>query len=156
MSAVDISEGALEVAASQNFKEEISSTGAQKPMFLKADVLQEPEKCPEVSSAGKFDIIVSNPPYVMHSEKASMRTNVLNHEPHLALFVPDEDPLKFYRAVARWAAVLLKDDGTGIVEINEALGKETAELFREAGFDNAEIIKDLNEKDRFVRFSKYL
>jgi release factor glutamine methyltransferase len=101
----------------------------------------------------KYDIIVSNPPYVMDSEKALMRANVLDHEPHLALFVPDEDPLKFYKALALHASRLLKDDGFGIVEINEALGSETAELFAQAGF-RAEVVKDLFEKDRFVKFSR--
>ena len=150
VTAVDISDGALEVASSQDFSEEISRTGAVKPIFIKADVLRGPEECAEL----KFDIIVSNPPYVMDSEKTLMRTNVLDHEPHLALFVPDDDPLKFYRAVADWSVKLLKDEGVGIVEINEALGKETAEVFLSSGFRSVEIVRDLHEKDRFVRFKK--
>ena len=149
VTAVDISDGALEVAGSQDFVEEMDRTGAVRPQFVKADVLQGPHGAME---GQKFDIIVSNPPYVMDSEKARMRANVLEHEPHLALFVPDEDPLIFYRAVAGWAIELLSDDGVGMVEINEALGKETAELFLQAGFTNVEIVKDLHEKDRFVRF----
>lgn len=149
VTAVDISDGALEVAGSQDFVEEMDRTGAVRPQFVKADVLQGPHGAME---GQKFDIIVSNPPYVMDSEKAQMRANVLEHEPHLALFVPDEDPLIFYRAVAGWAIELLSDDGVGMVEINEALGKETAELFLQAGFTNVEIVKDLHEKDRFVRF----
>jgi release factor glutamine methyltransferase len=83
-----------------------------------------------------------------------MRTNVLDHEPHLALFVPDDDPLKFYRAVAWWAVELLAEDGVAMVEINEALGKETARVFIDAGFSQVEIVKDLHDKDRFVRFSR--
>ena len=150
VTAVDISDGALEVAGSQDFVEEMDRTGAVRPQFVKADVLQGPHGAME---GQKFDIIVSNPPYVMDSEKARMRANVLEHEPLLALFVPDEDPLIFYRAVAGWAIELLSDDGVGMVEINEALGKETAELFLQAGFTNVEIVKDLHEKDRFVRFS---
>lgn len=149
VTAVDISDGALEVAGSQDFVEEMDRTGAVRPQFVKADVLQGPHGAME---GQKFDIIVSNPPYVMDSEKAQMRANVLEHEPHLALFVPDEDPLIFYRAVAGWAIELLSDDGVGMVEINEALGKETAELLLQAGFTNVEIVKDLHEKDRFVRF----
>ena len=152
VTAVDISDEALSVASSQDFTEEIASTGAVRPQFIKADVLQGPESSP--IRGRQFDIIVSNPPYVMDSEKALMRTNVLDHEPHLALFVPDDDPLKFYKAIALWALVLLKDGGTGIVEINEALGKETAQVFVEAGLNNVEILKDLHEKDRFVRFTK--
>jgi release factor glutamine methyltransferase len=101
----------------------------------------------------KYDIIVSNPPYVMDSEKTLMRTNVLDHEPHLALFVPDEDALKFYKAIALHASGLLKEDGFGIVEINEALGSQTAELFAQVGF-RTEVVKDLFEKDRFVKFSR--
>lgn len=148
VTAVDISEGALEVASRQDFSEEISRTGAAEPSFVKADALDEP-----VSESGMYDVIVSNPPYVMDSEKALMRSNVLDHEPHLALFVPDDDPLLFYRAVARWAQKLLKPDGAGIVEINEALGPETEDVFRSAGFKDVRTIKDLNEKDRFVMFS---
>ena len=147
--AVDISDGALSVAAMQDFADEMSLSKALRPTFIKADVLQAPD-----AALGQFDMIVSNPPYVMDSEKALMRKNVLEHEPHLALFVPDEDPLKFYRAVASWAALLLNPDGSGIVEINEALGQETAEVFREAGFSKAEVLKDLSERDRFVRFSR--
>ena len=149
VTAVDISEGALEVASRQDFSEEISRTGAAEPSFVKADVLDEP-----VSESGMYDVIVSNPPYVMDKEKALMRPNVLEHEPHLALFVPDEDPLLFYRAVAVWASELLKPEGYGIVEINKALGPETAEVFLSTGFHNVRIIKDLSERDRFVSFVK--
>ena len=154
VTAVDISDGALAVAYSQNFSDEMSRTGALKPVFIKADVLQGPENCTELSETEKFDIIVSNPPYVMDSEKSLMRSNVLDHEPHLALFVPDDDPLIFYRAVAQWAKALLADEGEGMVEINEALGKETAEIYKAVGFEYTEIVQDLHEKDRFVRFSK--
>ena len=87
----------------------------------------------------------------MDKEKALMRANVLEHEPHLALFVPDEDPLLFYRALARHSLRLLAENGVGMVEINEALGEETADVFRAAGF-SAEVVKDLSDKDRFVRF----
>ena len=149
VTAVDISDGALAVAVSQDFAEEMSCFGAKAPRFVKADILQSPEDC-----FGCYDIIVSNPPYVMESEKALMRRNVLEHEPHLALFVPDEDPLRFYRAVASWAVSLLAPKGFGVVEINEALGEDTAEVFRKAGFCNVEVLKDFSGKDRFVRFSR--
>lgn len=156
VTAVDISEGALSVASSQDFAQEMRSSGAQKPTFLKADVLKGPQACVGLvrPASGKFDIIVSNPPYVMESEKSAMRSNVLDHEPHLALFVPDDDPLKFYRAVALWAKELLAEEGTGMVEINEALGQETREVFTEMGFGYTEIVRDLHGKDRFVSFSK--
>ncbi len=146
--AVDISDGALETAASQRLEEE------EKVRFHKADVLKDP--APEMFAEESYDIILSNPPYVMDSEKALMRTNVLDHEPHLALFVSDDDPLIFYRAVARWAARLLKVGGYGLVEINEALGEQTAEVFRLAGFSGVRVIKDLSERDRFVEFTRIL
>ena len=141
--AVDISDGALAVAVSQLFDSD------NAPKFIKADVLAGP-----VEGLGTFDMILSNPPYVMDSEKALMRKNVLDHEPWLALFVSDEDPLVFYRAVAAWAQHLLKPDGIGIVEINEALGPETAAVFSQAGFADASVICDLSDRPRFVRFSR--
>ena len=154
VTAVDISDGALAVASTQDFSQEMALTGSSAPTFVKADVLKSPaDSGYDFLQNGKYDIIVSNPPYVMDSEKFQMRANVLDHEPHLALFVPDQDPLIFYRAVARWASELLSDNGVGMVEINEALGQETAELFRNAGFSHAEVVKDLHEKDRFVLFS---
>ncbi len=82
-----------------------------------------------------------------------MRPNVLNFEPALALFAPDEDPLVFYRAVARWSRALLAPGGTGIVEINELLGPETRDIFLESGFENVRILKDFSEKNRFVVYS---
>lgn len=147
VTAVDISEGALEVASSQDFSEEIAQTGAAAPKFVKADILKD-----SLGIQGKFDMIVSNPPYVCDSEKTLMRPNVLEHEPHLALFVSDSDPLLFYRAVAAHAVKHLSEGGCGIVEINEAFGEQTAEVFRQAGF-SAFVQKDLYDKDRFVSFS---
>ncbi len=149
--AVDISDDALKVAGSQDFAHEMAQTGASSPRFFKADVLGD---IPSGFIPSSFDIVVSNPPYVMDSEKSLMRTNVLDHEPHLALFVPDNDPLLFYRAVARWSSRLLSPNGFGIVEINEALGQETADVFRTAGFSQVDILADLNDRDRFVRFSR--
>jgi release factor glutamine methyltransferase len=143
VTAVDISDGALAVAAGQKFECD------NAPKFIKADVLAGP-----VEGLGTFDMILSNPPYVMDSEKALMRRNVLDHEPWLALFVSDDDPLVFYRAVAAWARRLLKPDGIGIVEINEALGPETAAVFSQAGFADASVIRDLSDRHRFVRFSR--
>ena len=143
VTAVDISDGALAVASGQKFECDAP------PKFIKADVLAGP-----VEGLGSFDMILSNPPYVMDSEMALMRRNVLDHEPWLALFVSDDDPLIFYRAVAAWAQQLLKSDGIGIVEINEALGHETAAVFSQAGFADASVICDLSDRPRFVRFSR--
>ncbi len=149
--AVDVSDGALAVADGQSFEDEMGCTHALKPLFMKADVLSDPSAL-NGNEPESFDILVSNPPYVMDSEKALMRSNVLEHEPHLALFVPDSDPLVFYRAISDWAAYYLKPGGYAIVEINEALGRETADIYRLAGFSDIRIIRDLNDKDRFVSF----
>ena len=140
VTAVDISDGALAVASGQKFECDVL------PKFIKADVLAGP-----VEGLGAFDMILSNPPYVMDSEKALMRKNVLDHEPWLALFVSDDDPLIFYRAVAEWAKLLLKPEGLCLVEINESLGRQTAKVFDDAGFGDVEVLQDLNSRDRFIR-----
>ena len=155
VTAVDISDGALQTASSQDFSQEIDRSGALAPSFVKADVLDITGKEGLMPAPDfRWDVIVSNPPYVMESEKSLMKSDVLNHEPHLALFVPDEDPLKFYRAVADWASGSLAEDGFGMVEINEAFGEETAAVFIEAGFADVRVMKDLNDRDRFVCFSR--
>lgn len=141
--AVDISQEALGVAKNQ-FKTENS------PKFICADVL----KTDAIPELGCFDLIVSNPPYIMEKEKSAMRVNVLDYEPDLALFVPDEDPLIFYEAIAKWAHKLLKPSGIGLVEINETLAQETAEVFIRAGFDDVGVIKDIFTKNRIIRFKK--
>ncbi len=136
---VDVSETALDYARKQF---------PQGPSFIQSDVLDTEQAFPY----GPFDLIVSNPPYVLERERTQMRPNVLDWEPDLALFVPDDDPLRFYRAVARWAQRFLRPGGVGLVEINEALGPETAEVFRAAGFKNVRNLPDFYQKDRFVRF----
>ena len=138
--AVDISEDALQVARGQ-FPEQPS------PEFVKDDVLAGGRGF----GRGLFDVIVSNPPYVMESEKAQMRKNVLDYEPSIALFVPDDDPLVFYRAIAEWMVECLAPDGVGFVEINESLGEETAEVFRKKGFAATSVLKDFFGKARFLR-----
>jgi len=143
--AVDLSEAALDVARSQDFP-----SCASSPLFLQADVLDTEQDFDH----GLFDIIVSNPPYLMESERALMHRNVLEHEPELALFVRDADPLVFYRAVARWSARFLAPGGCGIVEINERLGGETEAVFRSEGFPYTELIKDIFERNRFVLYSQ--
>jgi len=97
-----------------------------------------------------FDIIVSNPPYVTESEKALMHSNVLDYEPHLALFVTDQEPLLFYNNIVKRSKKLLTNDGAIFFEINEAYGLEVKSLLVDNGFD-AEIVKDINGKDRIVQ-----
>lgn len=143
VTAVDISEDALQVAGSQ-----FASPNA--PTFVKADMLD------RSIDFGRFDLLLSNPPYIMDKEKALMRRNVLDYEPELALFVPDADPLVFYKAIAEVAERSLVDEGSGIVEINEMLGPETAQAFIDAGLKDVRVLKDLSGKDRFVRFVKQL
>jgi len=97
-----------------------------------------------------FDIIVSNPPYVRLSEKKNMNTNVLEYEPHLALFVNDDKPLQFYEVIADIATKKLKPEGNLYVEINEALGIQTVNLFKNKGFQKIQLKKDLNGKERII------
>ncbi|MEA3461956.1 MAG: peptide chain release factor N(5)-glutamine methyltransferase [Bacteroidota bacterium] len=97
-----------------------------------------------------FDLIVSNPPYVMKSEREAMAAHVLDFEPESALFVEDSDPLVFYRAIAAFCSHHLAVRGETWVEINEALGKETARLFEKAGFSRVRILRDIHEKDRYI------
>lgn len=140
--ATDISKDALEVARSQ-FSE------GNSPSFYVGDIFSYPQGYGRKA----FDIIVSNPPYILPQEKPSMRRNVLDYEPHLALFAPGDDPLSAYRAIAHWAKVLLSPEGFGIVEINEHLSAETAEVFRSEGFENVSSLPDFYDKSRFVLFS---
>ena len=98
-----------------------------------------------------FDIIVSNPPYVMYEEKVRMRNNVIAYEPHLALFVEDDDPLIFYRKIAEQGLSCLKINGSIYFEINEALGDEMIALMRNMGYCNIILRKDLNNKDRMLK-----
>jgi release factor glutamine methyltransferase len=121
--------------------------------FIKADVLKFGQT-DFVSPALKFDIIVSNPPYVRNLEKAEIKNNVLNNEPHLALFVDDNNPLVFYRAITEFAQEKLNTNGSLFFEINEYLGKETKELVEGFGFVNVEIIKDMFGKDRMLKANK--
>jgi len=100
-----------------------------------------------------FDVIISNPPYVREGEKAAMGKNVLLYEPENALFVPDSDPLKFYRIIARFASKKLKQDGLLFLEINEALCNETIALLK-TGFINIEYREDINGKPRMIKAQK--
>ena len=145
----DISEKAVMVAINQEFSPDLKDRGAIPPRFIIADVLGDEKRF----DLGQFDLILSNPPYIMDSEKERMRTNVLDFEPHSALFVPDDDPLLFYRAIARWSSSLLSADGKGMTEINELFGSETRKIFLQSGFGHVEIVKDYYDKDRFVSYS---
>jgi release factor glutamine methyltransferase len=112
--------------------------------FITADILT-------FQSGEKFDIIVSNPPYIRVLEKIEMHNNVLLHEPHLALFVSNENPLIFYKAIADFAKTNLKPNGQLFFEINEYLGKETVEMLSGKGFNHIELRKDMQGKDRMVK-----
>ncbi len=138
----DFFDEALKTAASQDLD-------APSPVFFKMDLLND-----VFPVTGGFDLILSNPPYVTDSEKELMSSNVLDYEPASALFVSDEDPLVFYKAIISLAAEHMNEGGTGIVEINERFGARCLELFISNGFCNSRIIKDLNDKDRFCLFSR--
>lgn len=101
-----------------------------------------------------LDVIVSNPPYVRNLEKAEIKSNVLDNEPHLALFVEDDSPLVFYKAIAEFAQYNLKSKGKLFFEINEYLGKETKTLVESYGFKNVIVIKDVYGKDRMLKAEK--
>jgi release factor glutamine methyltransferase len=109
------------------------------------DLLKSPEGFP----LKELDIIVSNPPYVMERERSEMRANVLDYEPAEALFVPDNDPLLFYRALEKLASATLKPGGAIFMEINENLSLETASIFKNAGYTSVEVKTDLFGKQRF-------
>lgn len=137
--AFDISAEALAVA-----KENAASLKA-KVNFVQTDILT---AVPEVDS---LDVVVSNPPYICDSERADMERNVLEHEPATALFVPDADPLLFYRAIAKYTAVALKPTGRIYLEINRLFGGETCQLLEENGFEQAQVIRDQFGNPRFVK-----
>ena len=137
--AFDISEKALETAQSNATLNKLEVT------FSKVDILNTPEM------EQKWDIIVSNPPYVTELEKSEISPNVLDYEPHLALFVPDNDPLLFYRCIAVFAQQHLKPKGKLYFEINRQFGKATVDLLTAMGFGNVELRKDISGNDRMVR-----
>ena len=113
--------------------------------FVECDVLA----C-QVDEVGLYDVIVSNPPYVTEAEKADMEPNVLQWEPSLALFVPDDDPLCFYRRIAVLGRDMLADGGRLYFEINRAYGREMVEMLRTMGYVGVRVEKDLSQNDRFV------
>ncbi len=137
--AWDISHKALDVAV-------LNSKANSAPVsFKQVDILL------NYPLDKKFDIIVSNPPYVLENEKESMEQNVLGYEPHVALFVPNNDPLLFYKRIADIAKGLLNTGGKLYFEINQAKGKEVVNLLNEEGFTSVAGFQDLSKKDRMVR-----
>ena len=141
ISAIDISKKALNIAK-QN-----ASLNNVDINFIELDIL----KADTLSK--KYDIIVSNPPYVRELEKTEIKNNVLNNEPHLALFVDDDNPLVFYDKIADLAKKHLNKNGVLFFEINQYLGKETIEMLKEKGFKNLEIRKDFVGNDRMIKIS---
>ncbi len=139
MTAVDISPAALEMAR-QNAK-----NNGVDVKFIQADILNSTFHLSPLT----FHLIVSNPPYVMERERAQMAANVLDYDPALALFVPDDDPLRFYKAIATIATGHLAKDGLLVVEINEALADETSTLLRDYGFF-PEVHTDFRGKARWI------
>ena len=147
---VDISEAALAVARSQNFSADLKATGALAPTFVAADILDTEQEF----NYGSFDLVLSNPPYIMEKERPLLRKNVVDYEPDSALFVPDDDPLLYYQAVAKWSLRFLAPDGFGLTEINEVLPEETKEVFASSGFKEIDVVKDFFDKNRFVFYTK--
>ena len=141
--ALDISEKALEVA-----KQNAEMNNVEID-FICTDILN--PKSQILNPKLQVDIIVSNPPYIRISEKDQMQKNVLDHEPHLALFVADNDPLLFYKAIANMALKQLKPNGKLYFEINQAYGGETKRMLESKGFKNAQLVKDINNKNRILR-----
>lgn len=137
--AIDVSDKALETA-----KRNAESNKAEVTFLLKN--ILETEDLEQ-----QFDVIVSNPPYVRNLEKAEIKPNVLEFEPHLALFVEDTDALLFYRKIAQLAKKNLNPNGKLFFEINQYLGKETVQLLEDLGFKNVELKKDIYGNDRMIR-----
>lgn len=145
VTAWDISDDALRIASANAERLGLDVE------FKKRDAL-----CTEVAEAdvANYDIIVSNPPYICEKERVDMDNNVLQHEPETALFVPDNDPLLFYRAISDLAQKMLRSGGGLYFEINREYGKETAGMMSAMGFDSVELRKDFMENNRMVKGTK--
>lgn len=141
VSAIDLSEKAL-VIAQRNAR--FNNTPIS---FLKINILEEKEW----TNLGRFDIIISNPPYVTFAEKKEMQANVLDFEPDMALFVPNGQSLIFYEKIAQFGKAHLKNNGYLFFEINERFGEETRALLRKTGYTQIELKRDLQQKDRMVK-----
>jgi len=142
--ALDISEPALNVA---------KQNAANQQTEINFHLLNILDKS-SWEQLSRFNIIVSNPPYIKKSEASSMQKNVLQYEPHLALFVDDEDALKFYKAIAKFGLKHLNNDGHLFFEINETVGNEVIELLKQFDYSNIELRKDLQGKDRMIKAKK--
>ena len=138
VTATDVSPDALAVAQ-QNAK-----ALKTRVRFIEQDILT----CSAPSQA--WDIIVSNPPYITEQEKATMERNVLDYEPHSALFVPNDDPMLFYRPIAAYASRSLKNGGRLYLEINRAMAQQVSDILRQAGLSNIHIHNDFNGNNRFI------
>lgn len=142
VTAWDISNDALSIATENSKANNCTVT------FEQVDILA-------YKPAGRqFDVIVSNPPYIREVEKEAMHANVLNWEPHTALFVPDSDPLLFYRTIAEHATTMLRHNGRIYFEINREYGKETVELLASLGYKEIELRKDFADNDRMIKAVK--
>ncbi|MBD1398997.1 peptide chain release factor N(5)-glutamine methyltransferase [Pontibacter sp. JH31] len=138
---LELSEGALQVARANAERYSLPVEWLQQDVFDPIEGI----------APHSLDIVTSNPPYVMEQEKALMRPNVLAYEPHLALFVPDSEPLKYYKRIAELGAGLLKKGGQLYFEINEQYGEEVRQLLLQYGFAEAEVVQDLFNKNRIVK-----
>lgn len=156
---LDVSAQALDIACGQFADCKTPGSTPRSPRFAQCDILRGPSATGGLKEwkdgtslddffAGPLDAIISNPPYILEKERILMRRNVLEHEPDLALFVPDCNPLLFYKAISDWALELLRPGGLLLVEQNEALPAETSELF--SGFSRCETVNDLSDKPRFT------
>lgn len=142
VSAMDVSEGALAIATKNAVHNHV------EVQFLLQDILS------TTTFSKQYDIIVSNPPYVRHLEKHEIKNNVLEHEPHLALFVDDADPLLFYRKIGSLAIEGLPIGGKLYFEINQYLGAQTIELLQQIGFNDVQLKQDIYGNDRMIRATK--
>ncbi len=140
--ACDISKQALQVAGRNATEQQVNI------QYMLMDVLQASCSC---ATMPLMDIIVSNPPYVCNKEKAYMQPRVLNYEPALALYVDDDHPLVFYKAIAHTGTRCLRPGGSLYVEINEHYGPHTVQLLRECGYSQVELKQDINRKDRMIK-----
>nr|WP_222611380.1 peptide chain release factor N(5)-glutamine methyltransferase [Winogradskyella echinorum] len=145
--ALDVSDKALEVAKQNAKLNKVEVT------FIEADILNK-TSLDLVFEYLEFNTIVSNPPYVRNLEKAEIKPNVLDNEPHLALFVEDDNPLQFYKAITNFAVNNLKLKGELFFEINQYLGNDTKQLLVDANFEAIELLKDLNGNDRMLKGRK--
>jgi release factor glutamine methyltransferase len=146
--AIDVSEKALDVAKKNA---ELNKVAID---FISTNILDVVNLSAVAGLYKQFDIIVSNPPYVRNLEKDQIKPNVLEYEPHLALFVDDIDPLLFYRKIAELAIKNLNPNGKLYFEINQYLGKETIKLLEDFGFRNVELKKDIYGNDRMISCEK--